>query len=238
MKFTANTKELIQAIQAVLPAVDKTAGLDRIYITAENHSLSITAWHYDHYFTKHIDDIEIESSGTIAFTLDNIKAVLKAKTTQITIEADGKYILIHTGSRTTKTTAAEIDKACLCPPNDELVDIMTLTEKDFTETINNLKLFTKKDGFRSSLETLNVNSDDMCIEAVNGACALRRYFPKESFTENISFMIPADVIEHLKKALDKSSENNITLSISKERSEKHRIYVLLVPYYKHKLCIQ
>ena len=227
MKFTVNTKELIQAIQAVLPAVDKTAGLDRIYIKAENYSLSITAWHYNHYFTKHIDDIETESGGTIAFTLDNIKAVLKAKTTHITIETDGKYILIHTGSRTIKAAATEIDETLLCPPGDEFTDVMTLTEKDFTETINNLKLFTKKDTLRASLANLNVNSVDMCMEAVNGSCALRRRFTMENFKEDISFMIPADVIEHLKKTLDKTSENNITLSISKERGEKHKGYICI-----------
>ena len=227
MKFATNTKELTQAIQAVLPAVDKTAGLDRIYIKAENHGLSVIVWHYDHFFVKRHDHAEIESSGTIAFTLDNIKAVLKAKTARITIENDGTYILVHTGNRTVKVAAMEIDETVLCPPHDEFTDVMTLTEKDFTETINNLKLFTKKDIFRTALENLNVNSADMCIEAVNGACALRRRFTLENFKEDISFMIPADAIEHLKKALDKTSENNITLSISKERSEKHRGYICI-----------
>ena len=206
----------------MLPAINKKSALEetkRIYVTLENSEISICISTPTHYlvmpYRYRLD--EYEGSGTIAFDTTTINAILKAKAFDITISTEDNNIIIRTGNRTTKVRNLAIDTKLLCDPDGNFTDIMNVSEIDIAEAFNNLKLFTTKDESKPLMcRTIHINTVYNCMEALDGAAVLRRYFPRNCFTELTSACIPVEVTEHLKKVLDKTSDRHITISKSND----------------------
>ncbi len=214
MKFTVNAKKLKIMMEKSLAAIDKKSYSEimRLYFNVEKDCLKVLGTNLEHWLEVTSDEVYNVESGAFGIDIDDIK-ILSKMNGEITLEdvPTENKLNIKFGRKIVSIPCHENNQTLPIMDKTE-TKIMAAKENWLLETITNLSIYTSNDKIKPLTQVFHFNIKQKKIEALDGHCIGMRSIENQTIYEKAkSIKLHNRCIPVFKKAMDKKSENELTI---------------------------
>lgn len=204
-------KEVVEKVVCNMDKKSCVPILQKVVLSVNDNTLSTYTSDVYNYLTIISNDVYECESGTIGIDIDDLKVLLKMNNDVIITELENE-ILVLNGKRSISLMKYNLDDFPKIP-TDEFEDKLSLIEKDFSETLTNLVTFTSDSESNQLMQCFNCNLTDGRFETLDGhRIGMKTILDSEKLAESGNFLLNRCAVSSLKKALNKKSTGNITIS--------------------------
>lgn len=212
MKIRIEARELKTLLEKVLPVIDNKAKVDTlkcVLLESKDNILSATTTDLESYLTVETNNFSNMENGSILIYIDDIKLINKLKD-DLEISLLSEYeVLVKSGKKSITVKNYDIDSYPKLKINDT-EPLFSLKENDFLNTINKLINFVSKNENSKVMQCYNINLENNQIESLDGHRIGIVDIEFNKFKDDIkSILIHSNINKHLKKVLDKKSEDEL-----------------------------
>lgn len=214
LNITVEGKELKDIIEKASAAMLKKVTvptLGWVVLKAEDGKLSASVTSIEAWLEVNTDYFTCLSEGEIAIDKVDLK-VITHMTGDVNIIESDENIIVKNGKKTITLHKYNLSNYPELEA-EENTEKLKYTESELLETVNNLSVFCSDNEQNKMLQVINFNLKDSRIEALDGhRIGLKRIEDTETLCNNGSVMLHIMAVKDLKKALDKKSNNVVTIA--------------------------
>ena len=208
-----NGKEFKNFIEKVICNIDIKSSFEILKtVVLENNGTVLKA-----ITTKISEHLEVRTGdyiscgiGKIAIDIDDIKLLMESKEI-IEIMETSENIIFKSGRKKIKLKKYDLSSFPE-EPRKQFIDMVTMSEPEFIETIKNLSVFTSWNDNNKSMNCIHFDLKNLRIESLDGhRICIKTLKPHEKLSDG-NVLLHNCIIATLKKTLDKKSKENIGLS--------------------------
>lgn len=222
MKFTADQKNLINAINTVAKAIKTRTTvpiLTNMLITATEDKVTFTGFDLELGIRTNVDGVQIEEAGTYAVPHKNFLDFVKSMPAgEITISTKDTVMTIQSGRSKMRLTVLDGAEYPKMPEPDTDAVSFDLTSEIFSDCVSRIMYAVGTDMSRAMLTGVHFDASDnnLTVVAIDGfRLALRR--TKTDLTDAFKMTVPAQTLAEIirlcqdgeKVAISKSDKNAI-----------------------------
>lgn len=217
LNITVEGKELKGIIEKALCNMDKKASLPiltTVLLHSENGKLAAITSKVSEYLEIRTEDYISRSDGKIAIAEEDLKVLMKM-TGDVSLTETEENIIVKNGKKTISLMKYDVTQFPESPEGSFEAKVQ-MQESEFAETIANLSVFTSDCEANKIMQCLYFNLSESRIEALDGH---RIGMKRIEDTQQVglgNFMLHNTIVSDLKKALDKKSDINITISVGEK----------------------
>lgn len=234
LNITVDGKELKDIIEKASAAMLKkvtVSTLGWVVLKAEDGKLSASVTSIEAWLEVNTDYFTCLSEGEIAIDKVDLKVITRMTGDVNIIESD-ENLIVKNGKKTITLHKYNLSNYPELEA-EENTEKLKYTESELLETVNNLSVFCSDNEQNKMFQVINFNLKDSRIEALDGhRIGLKRIEDTETLCNNGSVMLHIMAVKDLKKALDKKSNNVVTIA----EGEK---YIVIIgknfTYYQRKI---
>lgn len=214
LNITVEGKELKDIIEKVSAAMLKKVTvptLGWVVLKAEDGKLSASVTSIETWLEVNTDYFTCLSEGEVAIDKVDLKVITRMTGDVNIIESD-ENIIVKNGKKTITLHKYNLSNYPELEA-EENTEKLKYTESELLETVNNLSVFCSDNEQNKMLQVINFNLKDSRVEALDGhRIGLKRIEDTETLCNNGSVMLHIMAVKDLKKALDKKSNNVVTIA--------------------------
>lgn len=214
LNITVEGKELKDIIEKVSAAMLKKVTvptLGWVVLKAEDGKLSASVTSIETWLEVNTDYFTCLSEGELAIDKVDLKVITRMTGDVNIIESD-ENIIVKNGKKTITLHKYNLSNYPELEA-EENTEKLKYTESELLETVNNLSVFCSDNEQNKMLQVINFNLKDSRVEALDGhRIGLKRIEDTETLCNNGSVMLHIMAVKDLKKALDKKSNNVVTIA--------------------------
>ena len=204
-------KEIIEKASAAMLKKVAVPTLGWVVLKAEGGKLSASVTSIEAWLEVNTDYFTCLSNGEIAIDKEDLKVITRMTGDVNIIETD-ENIIVKNGKKTITLCRYDVSDYPKLE-SEENAKKLKYTESELLETLNNLSVFCTDNENNKIMQCINFNLKDSRIEALDGyRIGLKRIEDMEKLCNDGSVMLHVMAAKDLKKALDKKSNNVITIA--------------------------
>lgn len=204
-------KDIIEKVSAVMLKRVTVPTLGWVILKAEGVKLSASVTSIETWLEVNTDYFTCLSEGEIAIDKADLKVITRMTGDVNIIESD-ENIIVKNGKKTITLYKYNLSNYPELEA-EENTEKLKYTESELLETVNNLSVFCSDNEQNKMFQVINFNLKDSRVEALDGhRIGLKRIEDTETLCNNGSVMLHIMAVKDLKKALDKKSNNVVTIA--------------------------
>ncbi|MDD3052459.1 MAG: DNA polymerase III subunit beta [Candidatus Cloacimonetes bacterium] len=182
-----------------------------VILKSENRKLYASCTTMESWLEVNTDYFTSVSDGEIAINSEDFKVITRMTGTVEITEVE-ENIIVKNGKKTItlhKYNVSDFPNT----PTEETTEKLRYTESELLETINNLSVFCDVNENNKMMNVINFNIEESRAEALDGhRIGLKRIDDTETLCSDGNLMIHIMAVTDLKKALNKKSNNIVTIA--------------------------